>query len=160
MTAIPRRRRPAWARGGWRPLDPEVVLDHLAAAGPGALVLARPATADPGASCLAPLARLRVVKVCNDAGDAVPEGVGRVLPGGDEEASAAEQWEQLLGEELLVVGGTPGGLYRLVRAGAAKGRKVNWAEKFFDLVVVDEASQMGLAEALTAAGYKARAMTL
>ncbi len=42
---------------------------------------------------LAPLARLRVVKVCNDAGDAVPEGVGRVLPDGDEEASAAEQWE-------------------------------------------------------------------
>ncbi|HZB46029.1 MAG TPA: AAA domain-containing protein [Pyrinomonadaceae bacterium] len=102
---------------------------------------------------LAPLARLRVVKVCNDAGDAVPEGVGRVLPGGDEEASAAEQWEQLLGEELLVVGGTPGGLYRLVRAGAAKGRRVNWAEKFFDLVVVDEASQMGLAEALTAGAF-------
>src|ERR671914_654934 len=38
-------------------------------------------------------------------------------------------------------------------AGAARGRKVNWAEKFFDLVVVDEASQMGLAEALTAGAF-------
>ena len=63
VTAIPRRRRPAWSRGGWRPLDPDVVLDHLAAAGPGALVLARPAPVDPGAACLAPLARLRGLEV-------------------------------------------------------------------------------------------------
>jgi len=102
---------------------------------------------------LAPLARLKVVKVCNDAGDTVPEGCGRVLPDGDEGLTALAQWEMLLTEPLLVVGGTPGGLYRLVKQGASKGRAVDWSGEHFDLVVVDEASQMGLAEALTAAAF-------
>jgi hypothetical protein len=99
------------------------------------------------------LARIKVVKVCNDAGDQVPEGCGRVLPEGDEELTALAQWEGLLTEPLLVVGGTPGGLYRLVKQGASKGRAVDWSGEHFDLVVVDEASQMGLAEALTAAAF-------
>ncbi len=99
------------------------------------------------------LARLKVVKVCNDAGDAVPVGCGRVLPDGGEELTALAQWEMLLTEPLLVVGGTPGGLYRLVKQGASKGRAVDWSGEHFDLVVVDEASQMGLAEALTAAAF-------
>jgi hypothetical protein len=102
---------------------------------------------------LAPLARLNVVKVCNDAGDAVPGGCGRVLPDGGEGLTALGQWEMLLAEPLLVVGGTPGGLYRLVKQGASKGRAVDWSGEHFDLVVVDEASQMGLAEALTAAAF-------
>ncbi len=101
----------------------------------------------------ASLARLKLVKVCNDAGDAVPEGCGRVLPDGGEGLTALAQWEMLLTEPLLVVGGTPGGLYRLVKQGAAKGRAVDWSGEHFDLVVVDEASQMGLAEALTAAAF-------
>lgn len=57
---------------------------------------------------LAPLAQLKIVKVCNDAGDDVPEGCGRVLPDGGEEQSALAQWETLLTEPLLVVGRTPG----------------------------------------------------
>lgn len=101
----------------------------------------------------AALARVKVMKVCNDAGDPVPGGCERVLPEGGDELSAAEQWEMLLTEPLLVVGGTPGGLYRLVKQGAAKGRAVDWSGEHFDLVVVDEASQMGLAEALTAAAF-------
>ncbi|HWS54413.1 MAG TPA: AAA domain-containing protein [Pyrinomonadaceae bacterium] len=96
---------------------------------------------------------LKVVKVCNDAGESVPEGVERVLPEGGAELGAAEQWEMLLTEPLVVVGGTPGGLYRLVKQGASKGRGVDWSGEHFDLVVVDEASQMGLAEALTAAAF-------
>ena len=99
------------------------------------------------------LARLKIVKVCNDAGDSVPEGCGRVLPDGGDELTALAQWERLLTEPLLVVGGTPGGLYRLVKQGASKGRAVDWSGEHFDLVVVDEASQMGLAEALTAAAF-------
>jgi hypothetical protein len=102
---------------------------------------------------LALLSRLKVVKVCNDAGDAVPEGCGRVLPDGGEGLTALGQWEMLLTEPLLVVGGTPGGLYRLVKQGASKGRALDWSGEHFDLVVVDEASQMGLAEALTAAAF-------
>ena len=102
---------------------------------------------------LAPLAGLKVVKVCNDAGDAVPAGCERVLPEGGGELSAAGQWEMLLTEPLLVVGGTPGGLHRLVKRGESRGRAVDWSGEHFDLVVVDEASQMGLAEALTAAAF-------
>jgi superfamily I DNA and/or RNA helicase len=58
-----------------------------------------------------------------------------------------------LAEPLLIVGGTPGGLYRLMKQGAARGRQLDWSEEYFDLVVVDEASQMSLAEALTAAAF-------
>ncbi|HEX7957637.1 MAG TPA: ATP-binding protein, partial [Pyrinomonadaceae bacterium] len=106
-----------------------------------------------GEPLIKPLARLKVAKVCNDAGDHVPEGVERLTPEGGDELTASEQWEMLLSEPLLVVGGTPGGLYRLVKQGASKGRAVDWTGEHFDLVVVDEASQMGLAEALTAAAF-------
>jgi len=106
-----------------------------------------------GDTLINPLARLKVLKVCNDAGDLVPPGVGRLTPDGDDELTASEQWEMLLAEPALVVGGTPGGLYNLVKKGASKGRGVDWTGEHFDLVVVDEASQMGLAEALTAAAF-------
>jgi hypothetical protein len=96
---------------------------------------------------------LRVAKVCNDAGEGVPDGVEVLLADGGDEQTAGEQWHELLSENLLIVGGTPGGLYQLVKKGAAKGKKLDWAEEYFDLVVVDEASQMSIAEALTAAAF-------
>ena len=96
---------------------------------------------------------LKIAKVCNDAGEEVPAGVERLMPDGDEEWGAAQRWEMLMGEPLLIVGGTPGGLYRLVKQGSGRGGKVDWTAEHFDLVVVDEASQMGLAEALTAAAF-------
>jgi hypothetical protein len=102
---------------------------------------------------LAPLDGLKVVKVCSDAGEEVPVGVERIFADGGDEMSAAEQWDLMLGEPLLVVGGTPGGLYKLVKGGAARGRSIDWSDKFFDLAIVDEASQMGIAEALTAAAF-------
>jgi hypothetical protein len=102
---------------------------------------------------LAPLESLRVVKICNDAGDPVPEGVERLFYGGTDEQKAPEQWHYLLKEPLLVVGGTPGGFYNLVKQGAGRGRDIDWSDEYFDLVVVDEASQMGIAEALTAAAF-------
>jgi hypothetical protein len=108
------------------------------------------ATDDPR---LAPLARLRVAKISNDAGEALAEGVLRLSADGGDELSAVEQWAMLLEEPLLVVGGTPGGIYNLVRKGASKGRAIDWTQELFDLVVVDEASQMGIAEAMTAAAF-------
>lgn len=108
---------------------------------------------DPFAHLLDPLARLKLAKICNDACDPVPSGVERILPSGDEGRSAATQWQTLLAENILIAGGTPGGLYRLVKEGASKGRGVDWTAEHFDLVVVDEASQMGLAEALCAAAF-------
>jgi hypothetical protein len=102
---------------------------------------------------LAPLERLRVAKISNDAGEELAEGVVRLYADGGDELSAAEQWAMLLGEPLLVVGGTPGGIYNLVKKGASKGRAIDWSQELFDLVVVDEASQMGIAEAMTAAAF-------
>ena len=77
----------------------------------------------------------------------------RVLADGNNTQSAGEQWQTLLTEPLLIIGGTPGGLYRLLKQGAARGRQLDWSEAYFDLVVVDEASQMSLAEVLTAAAF-------
>jgi AAA domain/PD-(D/E)XK nuclease superfamily len=96
---------------------------------------------------------LRIAKVCNDVSEPVPAEVEVLLAEGNDEQSASEQWQELLAEPLLIVGGTPGGLYRLMKQGAARGRQLDWSEEYFDLVVVDEASQMSLAEALTAAAF-------
>jgi hypothetical protein len=96
---------------------------------------------------------VRLAKVCNDLDEPVPAGVEVLLAEGNDEQSAGEQWQALLAEPVLIVGGTPGGLYRLLKQGAARGRQLDWSEAYFDLVVVDEASQMNLAEALTAAAF-------
>lgn len=108
---------------------------------------------DAARALLEPLAGLRVFKIVNDAGEQLPHGVGPLLPDGGGRVRAAEQWERLTREPLVVVGGTPGGLYNLVKRGPSKGRAVDWSAEYFDLVLVDEASQMGLAEALTAAAF-------
>src|SRR5262245_12699464 len=87
---------------------------------------------------------VRMAKVCNDLDEAVPAGVEALLADGNDEQSASEQWQELLTEPVLIVGGTPGGLYRLLKQGAARGRQLDWSDAYFDLVVVDEASQMNL----------------
>ncbi len=96
---------------------------------------------------------VRIAKVCNDVDEAVPAGVEVLLAEGNNEQSAGEQWQELLAEPVLIVGGTPGGLYRLVKRGASRRGAIDWTASYFDLVVVDEASQMGIAEALTAAAF-------
>jgi hypothetical protein len=102
---------------------------------------------------LALFKHIRIAKVCNDLDEPVPAGVEVLLADGNDEQSAGAQWQELLTEPVLIVGGTPGGLYRLLKQGAARGRQLDWSEAYFDLVVVDEASQMNLAEALTAAAF-------
>jgi hypothetical protein len=99
------------------------------------------------------LKQARIIKIGNAAGDIVPDGVELVLAEGNEEQSASEQWQDLMTENLLIIGGTPGGLYRLVKGGTARGRQIDWSEEYFDLVVIDEASQMSITEALTAAAF-------
>ncbi|HZH90520.1 MAG TPA: AAA domain-containing protein [Pyrinomonadaceae bacterium] len=106
-----------------------------------------------GDARLAQLERLRVAKICNDAGEELAVGVEPLFADGGEESRAGEQWAMLLAEPLLVVGGTPGGIYNLVKKGASKGKAIDWTQELFDLVIVDEASQMGIAEALTASAF-------
>jgi hypothetical protein len=60
---VVRRTRARGRRGRWLPLDCEETLAVVLGAGPGALVLARPPAADPGAACLARLAAAAGVPV-------------------------------------------------------------------------------------------------
>jgi hypothetical protein len=107
-----------------------------------------------GELLLAPLDNLKIYKLCNELSETIPDGVTAISPDGDEELKAAAHWDKLESEDVLIVGGTPGMLYNLIKRGANRGRKeINWAAQYFDLVIVDEASQMGLAEALTAAAF-------
>jgi superfamily I DNA and/or RNA helicase len=99
------------------------------------------------------LDRLKVVKICNGPDEDVPDGVQAITVYGSREASSAEQWRRLLSEPFVVIGGTPGGLYQIVKQGAARGKTIDWTKEYFDLVIVDEASQMGITEALTAAAF-------
>ena len=72
-----------------------------------------------------------------------------------------EAWEgrrelnQILGSSLVVIGGTPGGLYKLMKQKTSNNRAENalWQEKPFDLVILDEASQMNLPQALLASAW-------
>ncbi|MBM3223927.1 MAG: hypothetical protein FJZ47_09020 [Candidatus Tectomicrobia bacterium] len=99
------------------------------------------------------LQHVRLAKVCHDVDEPVPAGVEVLLAGGNEVQSAGAQWLELMTEPLLIVGGTPGGLYQLLKQGTSQGKPLDWSAAYFDLVVVDEASQMNLAEALTAAAF-------
>ena len=48
---------------------------------------------------------VRIAKVCNDLDEPVPAGVEVLLADGNDEQSAGEQWQELLTEPLLIVGG-------------------------------------------------------
>ncbi len=77
------------------------------------------------------------------------------------EIEPLDVWEQrrnlgqILGSELVVIGGTPGGLHKLMkeRTRYARSPKILWQEKAFDLVILDEASQMNLPQALLASAW-------
>jgi hypothetical protein len=105
------------------------------------------------AHLLEPLAQLKVFKIVNYADEKLPQGVKPLLAEGDGRIKAPEQWSRLMDEPLLVIGGTPGGLYNLIKRGPSKGRAIDWTAKYFDLILVDEASQMGIAEALMSAAF-------
>ena len=65
LTVVTRARR----RGRWAPVHADAVVDALDAVGPGAIVLARPHEADPGAAMVAAVARLMGVPVVLLPGD-------------------------------------------------------------------------------------------
>jgi AAA domain len=105
------------------------------------------------AALLQSLASLRVWKICNDESELLPDGIECLLADGNQRMKAGEQWAHLMSESLVCIGGTPGGFYNLIKRGASKGKGIDWSNKYFDLVLVDEASQMGQAEALLAAAF-------
>jgi len=95
-----------------------------------------------------PMLEVPVDKLVNDPSDDTPEYV--------EGFSAYQQRSELvslLEQKYLVVGGTPGGLYSMMKYHPAGERHVDWSLKPFDLVVIDEASQMSLPEGVLALSF-------
>jgi len=91
-----------------------------------------------------------IAKICGDEADPVPDGVAAVSPYTETKAHL----EALLAQKYVVIGGTPGGLYNLARYREVGGtKKIDWAYKDFDLVVIDEASQMSVPEAILACAF-------
>jgi len=92
---------------------------------------------------------MRLVKMVNELDDPVPVGVE---PFAAYPASQEERYE-LLNENWIVIGGTPGGVYNLRRYQAQRVKDINWEEKTFDLLVIDEASQMSVPEGVLSAAF-------
>ncbi|MBA3825218.1 MAG: AAA family ATPase [Ktedonobacterales bacterium] len=99
-----------------------------------------------------PLHSLRVLKLSNDDEELLPDGVQRLNP--RHTARAAELLTAAAG--LVVVGGTPGGIYTLMGRVGKQAGELPWGDGPFDLLVIDEASQMSIPEALLASAFLKR----
>lgn len=88
-------------------------------------------------------------KIVNGDGDETPEGVEKL----DTYKAGRTGLERVLEEEFVVIGATPGGLYNLAKQRKMGDNQVDWGHKEFDLVVIDEASQMSVPEALLACAF-------
>jgi len=91
---------------------------------------------------------LQIYKVVNDGSDPVPAGVQALDP-----YKSKGILENLLKQSYYVVGATSGGLFNLMRYRPLGGKEVDWSTKTFDLVVIDEASQMSLPEGVLAGAF-------
>lgn len=94
------------------------------------------------------LQNLTVFKLVNDLDDVVPDGVVALSC----HESSYGQLRKHLESRFLVVGGTPGGFYNLMRY-RTPVKQIDWTYQPFDLVVIDEASQMSLPEAVLACAF-------
>ncbi|MFN8469235.1 MAG: AAA domain-containing protein [Caldilineaceae bacterium] len=88
-------------------------------------------------------------KIVSSEGDDLPRHVTPIDP----HAWNPKKLEELLHQPYLVVGSTPGGLYTLAKRRESGDKKVDWLMKSFDLLVIDEASQMSVPEGVLAASF-------
>jgi superfamily I DNA and/or RNA helicase len=80
-------------------------------------------------------------------GEGWPEGLRAIDPYNDRSSL-----NPLLQRPYLILGATPGSLYNLGKYRGSE-RGVDWTQQPFDLLVVDEASQMGAPEAMLAGAF-------
>lgn len=117
-----------------------IVLEALAAKWTKLASIAMPATKALGAP--------QVYKVVNDASDETPKGV-RPLVAYDQR----QLLDPLLSRSPIIFGATAGGLYNVAKYRGAGGRNVEWSAQPFDLLVIDEASQMSLPQGVLAGAF-------
>ncbi len=96
------------------------------------------------------LENLQLYKVGDENDDNTSAGVEPLDPW-----EQRSRLSQILYSSLVVIGATPGGLYKLMKQQTKTGRSSEalWNEKPFDLVILDEASQMNLPQAVLASSW-------
>lgn len=98
------------------------------------------------------MGQVRLYKTSGDSHEELPEGVTWLNPYNN----TAMVEIALATTQISVIGGTPGGISTLIKQyKISQQQLIDWSEngKLFDLVIIDEASQMGLPEALLAAAW-------
>lgn len=93
---------------------------------------------------------LPIVKIVNDMEDEAPDGVERVVP---RHMRGEQLTERLAQSPYAVFGGTPGGLYNLARYQVTRAGDMDWSHKWFDLIIIDEASQTSQPEGILATSW-------
>lgn len=92
---------------------------------------------------------LAIYKIGDESNsDQLPEGVAML----DTWVSRG-QIARILSSKLVVIGATPGGLYKLMKQSSYNAPDSFWQQKPFDAVILDEASQMNLPQALLATSW-------
>ncbi|MGB8647852.1 MAG: AAA domain-containing protein [Anaerolineae bacterium] len=91
---------------------------------------------------------LQVYKLGGENSEAPPKGVQLL-----DYYTQRDSLDAILTQRVVVIGGTPGGLYSLAKYRGAGGRGIDWNSKPFDLLVMDEASQMSLPEGILASAF-------
>jgi superfamily I DNA and/or RNA helicase len=61
--------------------------------------------------------------------------------------------DDYLAQPYLILGATPGNLFNLAKYRGADRKAVDWTQKPFDLLVIDESSQMSVPEAVLASAF-------
>ncbi len=95
------------------------------------------------------LQNLSVFKLVNELDEVLPAGVTPFKSFG----SSGPDIRGLLDQPWLIIGGTPGGIYNLRRYEAGRKADLDWAQKSFDLVVIDEASQISVPESVLGSAF-------
>lgn len=92
------------------------------------------------------MGEIGIYKASSEWDDELPKGV-RSLPYSGNPARVKEAFAEQVG----VIGATPGGIYSLVQQ--YDDRQIDWDRPLFDLLVIDEASQMNIPEAILASAF-------
>ena len=94
------------------------------------------------------LQELKIYKIGTEDNSTAPIGVIGLDPFLHKGELAA-----LLNQNILIFGATSGGLYNVMRYSSYTGKDIEWNRKVFDLLVIDEASQMSVPEGVLAGAF-------